>query len=148
MTYDLLTGARIVFALLDILDEAISEGRKEAITSIVDALSDALSHLRRGLSEDPHFSLGDVRRRSWKDMAPEEILDYMRTAIAIEQAIIDRKQERIPHVRQSSAIRLTGEIKKSAAMLRRMSKEMKSFLLKHWPDFWTDAVEKEFDPWL
>lgn len=147
MIYDLGVGARIVFALLDMLDEAVQEGSREAVISVMEFLADALASMRKGMTEDPHFGLGG-RAKSWKDMGPEEILDYMRTAIALEQAMIERKQEKIPLMRHASAKRLSEEIRKSLAVLRRMTAQMKAYLIKHWPEFWTESVAKEFSPWL
>lgn len=147
--HDIRTGARIVYALLEMLDDAVAAEDRVAMLSLMDFLADTLAAIGRGLEIHASGLAGRKRYRpSWQDMSPDQLLDDLRTMISIEQALIEARQDRIPHVRHASAKRLSSEIKAFLQKLRIAVLERRTYLLKHFPEYWTEAVEKEFGPWL
>lgn len=147
------TALLTVRAITQTFDEAVSQGDLLATRAAYLLLADAIVGVtrlieRRGIGLGSHSMGAAFPPDAWKDMAPDEIIRDLQNLVAIEELAITVAQAKVRGAGTAQAKRLSGEIARMIRSLRGRVKAAKAWILKHWPDHWTETEESDFGSWL
>lgn len=141
-------------AVAQTLAEKGRERDTQAVRTLYGLLADAMSgvtrlmnRLGRGLRAASGLGAAFPPER-WKDLSAQDILLDLWNLIAIEETAIEAKQSRMPGSRSAEAKRLRSEVARSIRTLKAQVRSARAWIIKHWPDAWTEIEETEFSRWL
>lgn len=138
------------------LEEKIGERDASGATAIIHLLTDAFREARSlirsmAMSSDPQDARmgAELIRPGWmKDAGPDAIMSELRNAVAIEEIGLHLRESKIPIARSAEVKRLKEEIAKIRKDLTRTARSVRSFMIKNWASYWSDAEDYEFRVYL
>lgn len=146
------TALMTVHAMFVRFGQAVDEGDVENTKAMYGILADAasgVSRLIRSARLTRQEALGSTfPPDAWRDMSPEHILLDLQNFVAIEEAMIEAKQAKVPGSRSAQAKRLSQEISKMIRDLRRRVGDSRTWILTHYQEHWTEDQERLYGPWL
>ena len=151
------TAATTVFSIFDVLKETVQARDKESLHCVLVLLTQAaagvvrlLCRRRSGIrTARVRVGLGAALPPDrWRDMGPEEILKELYEFKEIEQAFLASKQERIKEARTADQKRLSAQIQRILREMKASVRAARTWIVRHWPDYWTQKEEDEFQGYL
>lgn len=142
-------ASQTIFAIIHVLRSHMRQGHRPEVAYLMEMLSQNVAAATRLLDASKRLGVrtalgAGFPSESWKDLGPKEALEWLRQYVAVEEGLIDLKQDALPFSRTAEAKKLSAQIAKMRKSLNAGVARVRKWMLKVWPAQWTETEEREF----
>lgn len=146
--------ARAILAISSAIEAAAGFNDRKNVRYGARLLLETIDDSTELLDQYGKYLFGGVRLSSrepqgnWLNEGPVEIVESMRTAVAVDEATMESYGEDAKLLDEADARKFDGRRVRLRRLLSFSVQMGRRVILEKWPQFWTTELEKEFEEYL